>query len=631
MYKLSVPISMETLTDDSMAQYGKLLTECGVQRVFLCCVGELYRTDCMPLAQPRRLAQALDWIRSLGMEAGVWVNTLGHGELLAHQNENERGDYTPMEDADGRTAPVAYCPLDEAFRADYARGLKALAQLKPELIMLDDDLRFNPRSRHFTLTCFCPKHLAQFYERVGEEIPRETIVNQIFAGGPNKYRDAYLAMMGATLLDFARLLRRTVDSVEPSIRLGPCVSGGIWDHSGTDAIELARELAGNTRPFARISGAPYHDPNIAAIVEFSRQQCTWGNGSGVELFCEGDTYPRPRYNVPSRPLELFDLAMVADGTADGMLQYLFDYNHSLSYETGYARRLLRNRSLRRQVAELFAGKRGVGVRVFDVMHKLRAWPLPETLNAAEVSWLQAKPSKGLASQILSRNSIPTAYGEGAYPVLLLGENARYIPLEDLAHGAILDGDAAAILQARGIDVGLEAAEPCKPLAEQFAQECVRGIDGFGKMHFVCKHGAQVESRFLPEGSPASYRYENAEGHRFFVLAFRAYAPGKYQNANYLRSWCRREQLAAAVQWLCGKALPAFVEDAPETLLLTSSNGKAMAVAVLNLSLDELIDPVIRLDRAYETLHCVGCEGRLEEDRVQLSSLPACGFAAFSVQ
>ena len=55
------------------------------------------------------------------------------------------------------------------------------------------------------------------------------------------------------------------------------------------------------------------------------------------------------------------------------------------------------------------------------------------------------------------------------------------------------------------------------------------------------------------------------------------------------------------------------------------------MAVLNLSLDELIDPVIRLDRAYESLRCVGCKGRLEEDRVQLSSLPAYGFAAFSVQ
>ena len=185
-------------------------------------------------------------------------------------------------------------------------------------------------------------------------------------------------------------------------------------------------------------------------MELERLQFAWSRNWDIERISEGDTYPRPRYNVPSRPLELFDLAMLADGTAHGMLQYLFDYNHSLSYETGYARRLLRNRSLRRQVAELFAGKRGVGVRVFDVMHKLRAWPLPEALNAAEVSWLQAKPSKGLASQILSRNSIPTAYGEGDYPVLLLGENARYIPLEDLAHGAILDGDAAAILQALSI-------------------------------------------------------------------------------------------------------------------------------------------------------------------------------------
>ena len=631
MYKLSVPISMETLNEASKAQYAKLLTDCQVQRVFLCCVGELYREDCMPISQPRQLAEALAWLRSLGIEAGVWVNTLGHGTLLAHQSEKETGDYTPMEGADGKTAPVAYCPLDERFRADFTRGLKALAGLGPDLIMLDDDLRFNPRTKFFELACFCPRHLRRFYELVGEQLPREQIPEKIYAGGPNKYRDAYLDMMGTTLLDFARLLRQTVDGVNSRIRMGPCITSAMWDFSGTDVIELAKTLAGDTQPFARIAGAPYHDANIISIVEASRQQCAWGRG--VELFCEGDTYPRPRYNVPSRPLELFDLAMLADGTSDGMLQYLFDYNHSLSYEQGYAARLLRNLPLRRQVAALFAGKKPVGLRVYDVMHKFRGWQLPEQVEPAAVSWLQAKPSKGLAAQILARNSIPTAYAETDYPVLLLGENARYAESSVLAHGAILDVEAARILQSRGIDVGLGSLGQGVVQSEWFLAkgEQVRNIEPFGKAVISCREGAQVESLFLPGESPASYRYENALGQRFFVMAFRAYAPGDYQNANYLRSWCRRQQLVEGVQWLCGKKLPAYLEDAPETMLLTSSNGKAMAVAVLNLSLDELIDPVIRLDKAYKEIKFVNCSGRLEGDRVQLSSLPAYGFAAFSVQ
>ena len=633
MYKLSVPISMDTITEETKPELAKLLTECKVQRVFICCVGELYRTDCLPIARPERLRGTLDWLKGLGIEAGVWVNTLGHGELLTHQSENEVGDYTPMEGVDGRKPPVAYCALDERFRADYTRGMRALAELKPDIIMLDDDFRYNPRHKFFELACFCPKHLKWYYELIGEELPREQIIEKIYTGGKNKYRDAFLDMMGRTVLDFSRLLRQTVDSVDSSIRLGASITTAMWDFSGTDVIEQARALAGNTRPFARIAGAPYHDPNIIAIVESSRQQCAWGKDSGVELFCEGDTYPRPRYNVPSRPLELFDLAMLADGTSHGMLQYVLDYTQSLSYEKGYIGRLKRNLPLRQQVAELFAGKQAVGVQVYDVMHKFRAWQLPEALAPHAVCWLQAKPSKGLAACVLSRNSVPTAYGQTEYPVFLMGENARYIEPQMLKNGAILDIDAARILQSRGIDVGLLDAREGKVQAELFCEEGekIPHIEAFGKVRITCREGARVESLFLPGVSPASYRYENGQGQRFFVMAFRAYAPGKYQNSNYLRSWCRRRQLAEAVQWLCGKALPAHVEDAPETMLLTSTNGEAMAVAVLNLSLDAIIEPEVRLDKPYGQIKCVNCEGRLEGDKVRLSTVSPFGFAAFEVR
>lgn len=634
MYKLSVPIAVETLTEESLPLYREFLTKCGVQRVFLCCLGEMYSPACMIYTDPERLKAIFAFFRNLGIEVGVWVNALGHGELLSHQKENERGDYTPMEGVDGRTAPVAYCPLDERFVADYSAGIRRLAELGPDLIMLDDDLRFNPRNKFFRLSCFCPKHLAWFYELVGEEVPREQIVEKIFTGGPNKYRDAFLDMMGKTLLDFAKCLRHTVDQVDSTIRLGACITGGIWDFSGTDVIELAKAFAGSTRPFARISGAPYHDYNITPIIEFSRQQCAWGKDSGVELFCEGDTYPRPRMNVPSRPLELFDLAMLADGTAGGMLQYIFDYNQSLRYESGYARRLAHNMPLRRQVAELFAGKTALGVRVFDVMHKFRAWELPDTLDNEAVSWLQAKPSKGASAHVLARNSIPTAFGgDEGYPVLLLGENARHLPLEELKNGAILDIAAAQILQSRGIDVGLLDARDGAFGTEFFPaeNETVINIGKAGKARIVCSERAQVESFFLPGESPASYRYENSDGLRFFVMAFQFYTPGVTFTSNYLRAWCRRRQLVDAVQWLCGKPLPVVLEDAPEACVLASSDGKEMAVAVVNPYQDEILEPAIRLDRAYHSLKCINCTGRLEGDTVHLSTISPFGFAAFAVQ
>lgn len=525
MYTVSVPISMETLNEQSLPRFGQLLIQMGANRVFLCCAGEVYLKNSMFYQEPERLARAISYFRNLGMEVGIWVNAFGHGSLLTHQTEKDVGDYTPIEDAHGGTAPVAFCPLDPRFSADYVRGIRTVAALKPDLIMLDDDLRFNRRGNHFTLGCFCPNHLKWYYTLLGEEIPREEIEERIFTGGPNKYRDAYLQMIRQTLLDFAHLLRKAVDEVDPTIRMGASICTTMWDSAGTDVLELAKAFAGSTKPFARIAGAPYHNVNIIPIVERARQQCAWGKDSGVELFCEGDTYPRPRYAVPSRPLELFDLAMACDGTADGMLQYVFDYTHDLSHEEGYAKRIIRNLPMRQNAAALFTGKNAAGVYVHDVMHKLQQWQLPEQLHKNTVQWIQGSPSKGAAADVLARNSIATAYSPTEYPVLLLGENARHIDLMLLKNGAILDIDAAGILQQRGIDTGLLAVEPGETgSSEWFASENETELNVGCAANVRIRTKGQAESFYRPGGDPASYRYENKDGLRFLVLAYRHYSP-----------------------------------------------------------------------------------------------------------
>lgn len=57
----------------------------------------------------------------------------------------------------------------------------------------------------------------------------------------------------------------------------------------------------------------------------------------------------------------------------------------------------------------------------------------------------------------------------------------------------------------------------------------------------------------------------------------------------------------------------------------------MAVAILNLSYDEIIDPVIRLDTAYRQISCVNCTGTVEGSAATLSTIPPFGFAAFEVR
>ena len=80
-----------------------------------------------------------------------------------------------------------------------------------------------------------------------------------------------------TLLDFAKKLRATVGAIAPHIRMSACAVLENWDYCGTDMIEDAK------------------------------LQAKWCRDNGVEVFSEGDVYPRPRYRCSSKRLELYDM------------------------------------------------------------------------------------------------------------------------------------------------------------------------------------------------------------------------------------------------------------------------------------------------------------------------------------
>ena len=129
-------------------------------------------------------------------------------------------------------------------------------------------------------------------------------------------------------------------------------------------------------------------------------------------------------------------------------------------------------------------------------------------------------------------------------------------------------------------------------------------------------------------TPASYRYENADGARFLVLNFNTRTGSDHP----LRHYARSKQIAENVPWLGGKKLPAYSYGNPNLYIQTKKGEDgAMAVGLWNFFADSVLAPVVELDRKYSTAEFVNCTGRLEGDRVILSELPAFGFAFFEVK
>ncbi len=579
-------------------------------------------------------------LRAAGIEAGIWINSFGHG-LADITMYDEAGTYQGFVGEDGSTPGDCYCPSDKAMLRDFAALVKKIAAIKPSILMLDDDFRMGQRS--YALGCFCPNHMADICERLGEKLTREELVEKIYSGGPNRYRDAYVASMNDTLIGFARMLRSAVDEIHPEMRMGISMCFDVWDTDGADAIELARAFAGNTEPFLRANGAPYWQiispywnnswGDIISTIEYNRIQSIWCKENNIECIGEGDTYPRPRYTIPANHLEIFDLALLANGELNEMLKYLYDYRHPLGFEDGYNERHMRNEKNREELASIFCGKRAVGVRVFEPMHKLKESDFGELYPGYSRDILYSFFSR--AQYPLSHNGISTAYYGGEGAVAAFGENARHLPSELMKRGVITDCIGAKILTERGFDAGYRGSEYKPYTLEAYPNGETITFEKVTTCKMECDSKAEITSVFLPDNSPATYRYENADGVKFFVLGYDSYRTSPHLICpDYIVDYNRQKQLIEAIEWIDGKPLLAKSTKHPFLYITTcrSDDDGSIAVGLFNVFADGIYDCEIELGDSFSDIKFVNCRGELLGNTVKLSGeIPPFGFAAFELK
>lgn len=630
MYKLSVPITLSSLNDETRKIYARQCREAGVARIFIC-IGECMHLDD---ADCSHIATQLAYFKAEGFEVGLWINTNGHGLELAHApGEGDRSAFPPMVRLDGKPWEGTCCPLDEGYRKTLLAAIGRMAQLRPDVLLLDDDFRLT--QHHPEFCCVCDRHMARICAYCGEEITREQVRTLCFGGKPNKYRNAWLRAEGESLYAFAREIRAAVDAVAPTLPVALCASNTVWDVDGTDAVELARILAGNNPPLLRLTGAPYttvsrSGKTFQMALEVARSLTAITREQGVELMAEDDVYPRPRYNVPAAYSEIYDMVMRIDGHYDGVLKYMVDYVAPPMYETGYLKRHNRNIPLYEALDRLFCGAKPCGVNVLFRRHLMR----DADYTLAPVSYYSPFASAGL---LLEGCSIPTVYGEEGLCNAAFGEHARALTPAELGCGLLLDATAAQILTERGFDVGLRGTQQAKNgacgmiyAADGIEKSCVWNGEGQYLITALAPT-AKVVLYALVDGKklPYAYRYENAEGKRFFVLL--SHMQSHRPDSGMLRGYRLQAALTEGVEWVAEQKLPAKSPGNPGLYLLTAKGQESLSVALFNCFADEILEPVIELDGVYASVEFVNCSGHLEGERVHLDApLPAYSYAFFRV-
>lgn len=639
MRKISVPISIKVLSlnDEAESQYIEWFKAGGVERVFLTGFSQNYTTHDWDKvdAEVERVRKHIRAFQQAGFEVGIWISGFGHGSADFSQEETHNG-MTITRGPDGDGDPHGVCPLDENVQEYYLTLVRKVITTSPDFLLLDDDYRYSYRS--YGLGCFCKLHMRAIQEYLGEEFTSKELYEKMMSGGPNRYREAYQKVMKQTLLDFARKVRMAVDEVNPFIRVSVCMSPSTMDVEGTDAISLAQAFAGDTKPYIRLIGAPYwqtYTPwgDVISAVEYTRMQAQWCRQAGLECMAEGDVFPRPRYTIPANHLELYDQMLVADGAVDYIHKYMFNYGCRFDYETGYIDRHLRNQNLYHQIDELFAGKKQTGIYIYEAMHKFAdSFIEPQQRGNKMVNLLYS--AFGRAQQMLAHNSLSTTYIPTEGVVAAFGENARSLPEEYMSHGIITDWVGAKILTERGIDCGWRGGEHCTYGREHFlyAEDNI-DVSEVSTCRMKCDENAEVMSRFLPDNTVASYRYENAEGQRFCVFAYDSYdTDPKIGRPDYYAGYYRNQQLVDVVKWMNSDTLNAVTFKNPNLYLRTSRNAEsgALAVGLFNAHQDDVCPCVVELDKVYSSIRFVNCEGVMNGNRVIISRIEPYGMAAFEV-
>lgn len=621
MYKLSVPIMNASVNENTRDAYLKQLKSAKADRVFLCYVTPDDMTT---------LAGNVEFFKKHGIETGVWIGeTIGHGAPLNYTLESQipKGT-TPLKDTDGRENPYTHCPLDPVFIEAQKKIIKRIAEVHPDIILLDDDFRLSAHG-DLRFGCACERHLELLKKECKKDVKPEDL-KDLFFGKTSALRKAWLKVQSESLYSAARAFRAAVDEVDENIPIGSCCSPCRFGEEGVDHVKLINILAGKGTKLLRLFGSPYMAlgcGSFAAAIESARLCAASFDGDGIETTSEGDTYPRPRYIVPSSSLELMELSLRLDGNYRGALKYMIDYNAKPDFETGYIRHHRLNYNKAKKICELFGERANVGVNVFWKTDFLGVADVSRNTHLMRLPYAEA-------GVLLSTCGIPTVYsGDGGYCAALFGDQADVFDVKDIGPGLILDSRSAEKLEKAGIDVGLERIVETKAERVSFLYNpetdnvatCNRSSTVTAKAKL--KKGARIVLYCIAGGEkkPFAYRYENAKGQRFFVYLIE-YAPVE-MDCGLDRNYEQQEALYGAVEWISNKKLPFRMPKNPKLYVMCARDEKSLSVALFNFSSDPVLQPEALLDGEYRRAECVGCRVKLDGDRLTLvSRLPAFEYA-----
>lgn len=383
-----------------------------------------------------------------GIKVGILLQSLiGHGWPGAPVSQESWQKTVNIYGKEAR-----WCPLDPGYQDYIFKTISMLAGEKPYSFLVDDDVRLIHGQG---LECFCPLHMKRFNALSEREYTSDELREAVKNAEPgDPVLERFEKMRTETLFEFAALIRRAIDSVDPGIPCGYCTPGGEFLITG----KMAKILAGKNKPFLRANNATYMEGD-AKYLPFRMgytQALRKINSDIPTVIDESDTFPQHRYSKSACGMHIHITAGILNGLTGAKLWLTNLNTPDPETEKPYDEILGRHAGFYQKLAEIMPAAKLQGA-ITPIHNWKKFWhPLRPESAFLKTDW---------QVQILNQVGIPARYEFPSVPGIrmLAGEDAVAFfsdeELTDMLSGPLLlDGSAAKAFCRRGFsrEIGVEA-------------------------------------------------------------------------------------------------------------------------------------------------------------------------------
>lgn len=246
-----------------------------------------------------RLIKAKEDLKALGIGTSMQVQmTIGHGDSFGSDDWSAK-TWTGWTGSTGVEDKCCNCPRQEAFLEYMREMVRIYARVKPRVMWIDDDLRYDnhlPATDNSRIGCWCETCVAEFSEREGKRWTRESLDKAM--ASDKALEERWKAFSIESLDRIARIVAEETKAVSPETKMGYQKSFSDKDTTFIRTIlKTLAEVSGKKVSY-RPGGGAYYDKyhpaeQIIKSMKTARYMRVLGCSDIVESWCpEVETWPR---------------------------------------------------------------------------------------------------------------------------------------------------------------------------------------------------------------------------------------------------------------------------------------------------------------------------------------------------